>query len=203
MRGNIANKSFQILRNSEHGERRSLDVPMGMTAILVTKNLTQGAPRSATHVQDGSLIRSRFVSMNSTHSFQCPGESCTHEHANGARTFVEVWSGQDVSHCSGCTYVSLIPRYSWASIFLFVYIGGITFAPLGSRSVPSSETETQDDYSSDEETLHETREGSAFPSSYVITEPCSPKSAYCLAEKVCPAPLWAVRSSTILSLRLV
>jgi hypothetical protein len=53
----VADVSFQIPRNSEHGERHLLDVQMGMTAILTTKILTQRAPQSATRIRSGSLVR--------------------------------------------------------------------------------------------------------------------------------------------------
>jgi len=49
--GRIADLSFQIRRNSEHGEHHLLDVRMDMTAILMTKILTRRAPQSATLVQ--------------------------------------------------------------------------------------------------------------------------------------------------------
>jgi len=58
MCGWAVNSSFQILRNSEHGENHLLDVQMVMTATLTTRILTQRAPRSVTLVQSCSLIRS-------------------------------------------------------------------------------------------------------------------------------------------------
>ena len=56
--GRIADPSFQIRRNSEHGEHHLFDVQMDMIAILMTKILIRRAPQSATLVQSCSLIRS-------------------------------------------------------------------------------------------------------------------------------------------------
>ena len=55
--GWIADLSFKIRRKSEHGEHHLLDVQMVMTAILMTKILTQRAPQIATLAQSCSLIR--------------------------------------------------------------------------------------------------------------------------------------------------
>ena len=96
--GWVVDPSFQIPRNSEHGEHHPLDVQTGMTAILTTKILTQRAPRSATLVQSCSLIRSRTVTMNSVYSLQRPRKSYSHGLTNGARASTEVRGGKDVSH---------------------------------------------------------------------------------------------------------
>ena len=69
--------------------------------------------------------------------------------------------------------------YSWGALFLYVYTGQITFGAIGSQGVsPSEAREARDSYSGGFR---------APPPSAVVTEPCSPKSIYCLAEKVCPA----------------
>jgi len=47
MCGRVADKPFQIRRNSEHGEHHLLCVQMGMIAISTTKILTRRVPRSA------------------------------------------------------------------------------------------------------------------------------------------------------------
>jgi len=66
-----------------------------------------------------------------------------------------------------------------------VYIGGITFANLGSQDVTPSEKEAQDGCSQGERTSLQDSEGlSAPPPGAVVVEPCSPKSVYCLADKV-------------------
>jgi len=56
MCGRVANPSFQIRRNSEHGKHHLLDVQMDMTAILMTRILTPRIPQSATLVQNCSSI---------------------------------------------------------------------------------------------------------------------------------------------------
>jgi len=62
-----------------------------------------------------------------------------------------------------------------------MYTGKITFGSIGSQGVSPSETKgAQDSYSGWIGTP---------PPGAVIAEPCSPKSIYCLAEKVCPALL--------------
>ena len=61
----VANLSFQIPRNSERGGHHLLDVQMGVTVILMTKILTRRVPRSVTLVQNCSLIRSQFITVNS------------------------------------------------------------------------------------------------------------------------------------------
>jgi hypothetical protein len=55
--GCVADASFQVPRNSEHGERHLVCAQMGMTAILTTKILTRRAPRSATRIRSGSFVR--------------------------------------------------------------------------------------------------------------------------------------------------
>ena len=50
----VVDSSFQIRRNSEHGEYYLPEVQMGMIAILMTKILIQRVPRSVTLVQSCS-----------------------------------------------------------------------------------------------------------------------------------------------------
>ena len=100
MYGWAVNPSFQIPRNSGHGEHH-FDVQMGMTAILTTKILTQRAPQSATLVQGCSLICSQFITMNLICSLQRPRKPCSRELTNGARAPAEVRGGKDVSHRPG------------------------------------------------------------------------------------------------------
>lgn len=72
-------------------------------------------------------------------------------------------------------------------MFLFVYIGQITFAALGSQGVPSSETkETRSDYYPDERNSPQGSGRSGAPPGHcaVVVGSCSPKSVYCQANKV-------------------
>ena len=71
-----------------------------------------------------------------------------------------------------------------------MYTGQITFAALGSQDVAPSGKETEDGRSQDEIKSPQDSGGlSASPTGAVVVEPCSPKSAYCLANKVCLPPL--------------
>jgi len=72
-----------------------------------------------------------------------------------------------------------------------VYTGQITFATLSSQDVASSEKgEAQDGCSQGERKSPQDPEGlGAPPPAGVVVEPCSPKSVYCLANKVRLAPL--------------
>jgi len=70
-----------------------------------------------------------------------------------------------------------------------VYTGQITFAALGSQGVIAVE-EVQDGCSQGETKSPQDPEGfSALPPGVIVVEPCSPKSVYCLADKVRLAPL--------------
>ena len=190
--GLVADPSFQIRRNSEHGEYHLPDVQMGMTVILTTKILIHRVPRNVTLVQSCSLIRFQFITTNLVCSLQCPRKPDSRELTDGARTSVEVRGGKDVSHCLGRQYDWLISRCSWSAVFLYVYTGQITFANLSSQDVTPSEKEEAQDGSQGEGNSPQDSEGlSAPPPSTVVVGPCSPKSVYCLANKVRLAPLWS------------
>jgi hypothetical protein len=94
--GWVTNASFQIPQSLEHGELHPFSVHMGMTAIL-TKFLTKKAPRSSTLVQSCSLIRSQFITVNLVYPFQRPRRPHSPGLTCGARAFVEVRGGEDVS----------------------------------------------------------------------------------------------------------
>ena len=69
-----------------------------------------------------------------------------------------------------------------------MYIGRIAFADLGSQGVTTKE-EARDGCSQGEGTSPQDSAGPNVPSpGTVVVEPCSPKSVYCLANKVCLAP---------------
>ena len=108
MCGLVADPSFQIPRNLEHGEQHLPGLQMGMTAILRTKALTQRAPRSATLVQSCSFICPQLMIMNLVCSLQRPRKSYSRELTNGARTSTEFRGGKDVSHCPGWQYRRLV-----------------------------------------------------------------------------------------------
>ena len=158
--------------------------------ILATESLTRRAPRGATRLRNGPSIYSRFIVSNSALSLQGPGEPRPGELTNRTRTSVEVWGSEDVSRRSAQTCVSLIPGCRWSSVFLYVYTGQITFTAIGSQHVPSKTMGTQDGYSVDERHTPQDSGGlSVPPPDTVVNDPCSPKSIYRLAEKVCPASL--------------
>ena len=76
-----------------------------------------------------------------------------------------------------------------------MYTGQIAFVALGSQNVTLSGEEVQDGCSQGEREPRHDEEGlSVPPPGPVVVEPCSPKSAYCLANKVCLSPL---RSDTV------
>jgi len=162
---------------------------MHTTVILATENLTRRSQRGTTHLRSGLSIHSRFIASNSTLSHQRPGEPYTGELTNGARSSIEVWGSEDVSRRPVRTSISLIPGCRWGSIFLYVYTGRIMFAAVGWRDVPSKAKETQDD---SPDRLY------VPPPGAVAGDPCSPKSIYRLAEKVCavlPLRLCSYRSA--------
>ena len=72
-----------------------------------------------------------------------------------------------------------------------MYTGRITFAALGSQDIPpSGKEEAKDGCSQGERESAYDSEGLSAPSpGAVAVEPCSPKSVYCLASKVCLPPL--------------
>ena len=83
-----------------------------------------------------------------------------------------------------------------------MYTSQITFAALSSQDVTSSEKEDQDDCSQDERESPQDSEGLSAPSlSAAVIEPCSPKSVYCLANKVRLAPFEKILSPIALPLR--
>ena len=70
-----------------------------------------------------------------------------------------------------------------------MYIGRVTFSNLGSQDVTPSGKKAQDGCSQGERTSSQDSGGpSTLPLSTVVIEPCSPRSVYCLANKVCLAP---------------
>jgi hypothetical protein len=70
-----------------------------------------------------------------------------------------------------------------------VYTGQIAFATLSSQDVTCSE-KGEDDCSQGERESPQYLEGhSAPPPCAFVVGPCSPKSVYCLADKVCLSPL--------------
>ena len=70
-----------------------------------------------------------------------------------------------------------------------MYTGQIAFAALGSQGVIAVE-EVQDGCSQGEKKSPQDFGGfSALPPGVIAVEPCSPKSVYCLADKVRLAPL--------------
>ena len=69
-------------------------------------------------------------------------------------------------------------------------MGQITFATLGSQDVTPSGKEAEDGCSQGEIMSPQDSEGfSAPPPDAIAVEPCSPKSVYCLANKVRLAPI--------------
>jgi hypothetical protein len=174
-----------------------------MTVISTMKAQTQRALWSGTRIRSGSLARSRFIFRNSVYSLQCSREPCSGELSGVARAYPEVRGGKDVGHRLGYQYVWLICRYSWSAIFLYVYTGQIAFTTLNSQDVNPSEREAQDDYSQAE---RESPPGSgcfsASPPGVIVVEPCSPKSVYSLANKVCLSPLRSDAITVALFLRL-
>jgi len=63
------------------------------------------------------------------------------------------------------------------------------FSNLGSQDVTPSEKEAQDGCSQGEGTSPQDSEGlGTTPPGAIVVEPCSPKSVYCLADKVRLAP---------------
>jgi hypothetical protein len=71
-----------------------------------------------------------------------------------------------------------------------VYTGQIEFASLSSQVVAPSEMEAHNVRPQGErESLQDSEGLGAPPSGVIVVESCSPKSAYCLANKVCPSPL--------------
>ena len=83
-----------------------------------------------------------------------------------------------------------------------MYTGQITFAALSSQDVTPSEKEDQDDCSQGERESPQDSEGLSAPSlSAVVVEPCSPKSVYCLADKVRLASFEKIQSPIALEFR--
>ena len=98
-----------------------------------------------------------------------------------------------MSRCPGLQRVRLIPRCRWSAIFLWVYTDQITFASLSSQAITPSK-EVQDGFSQGEVKYPQDSEGLGAPDpGAVVAEPCSPKSVYCLANKVYLAPLLSDR----------
>jgi hypothetical protein len=68
-----------------------------------------------------------------------------------------------------------------------MYTGGITFAAIRSQGVTPSNEEHRGDHSKDETKLPSDQGApNIAPPGVVTIDPCSPKSAYCLASKVRP-----------------
>jgi hypothetical protein len=73
-----------------------------------------------------------------------------------------------------------------------VYTGQIAFATLSSQDVTRSERKAQDGYSQGGREPPQDSEGLRVPpSGVIVVESCSPKSVYCLANKVCLSPPWS------------
>ena len=71
-----------------------------------------------------------------------------------------------------------------------MYTGQIAFANIDSQDVTSPSEEVRDGCPRGERMSSQDYGGlSAPPPGDVVVEPCSPKSVYCLADKVCLAPL--------------
>ena len=82
-------------------------------------------------------------------------------------------------------YVPLIARYSWDAVIYWVYTGQVKFSSIGSKDIGSSQ-ETKDDIQGAGNTPGDPN---VLLPSDIELEPCSPKSVYRLAYKVCPMPL--------------
>lgn len=83
---------------------------------------------------------------------------------------------------------SLTLRYSWSAIFLYVYTGQIAFAAISSRSVDLSSKDVQNGHSEGGPKPLQDPEGlnsPLTPVAFTALQPCSPKSVYFLANKVC------------------
>jgi len=127
--------------------------------------------------------------MNSAYSLQCPRKPYSCGFTDRARTSAEVRGSKDVGHFPGGQHALLTSWCSWSAIFLYVYTGQITFTNLGSQGVTTKE-EDRDGCSQGEGTSPQDSGGSSVPSpGAVAVEPCSPKSVYCLADKVRLTPL--------------
>jgi len=98
MCGWVADKPFQIRRNSEHGEHHLLGLQMGMIAILMTKIRTQRTSRSAILAQSCSLIRPQSMTSNLVCSLQRSRKSYCRRLTDRACTSAEIRGGEDVSH---------------------------------------------------------------------------------------------------------
>ena len=71
-----------------------------------------------------------------------------------------------------------------------MYTGQISFAALGSQDMAPPENEVQDGYPQGDRKPPQDSEGLNFPPpGTIVVEACSPKSIYCLANKVYLAPL--------------
>ena len=181
--GLVADPSLQVPQNSRGGER-SISLKRGTTATSKTKNPTGGAPRNFTRVSSCSSIRPKLAIVSSVCPFQHPGKPCEYGLTIGSRTHVELRGGEDVSHHPVRAYILPIPRYSWSAIFLYVYTGQIKFAAIDSQDIPSEEP--QNVLSEVEPKPPQDRDGfDAPPPSAIVVDPCSPKSIYKLANKVC------------------
>ena len=118
---------------------------------------------------------------------QHSGEPYTCGLTDGTCTSVEVWGRKDVSRHPMRTRILLTLRCSWSAIFLYVYTGQVAFTTIGSQDVASSETKnTQNGNSQEEKSPPQGSGGTVVPPpGAIVLEPCSPKSIYSLAKKVC------------------
>ena len=99
--GWVVDSSFQVPRNSEHGGHYLLGVQMSVIAILTMRIPTRKAPGSVTLVQSCSLTRSKFITMSSVYSLQCPRKPHSRGLTYRACTSAGVRGGKDVGHCAG------------------------------------------------------------------------------------------------------
>lgn len=77
-----------------------------------------------------------------------------------------------------------MPRRSWSAVFLYVYTGQVSFATISSLGFNSNEA--QDNPPEDEPKSPQDRDGlGVLPPAALMSGPCSPKSIYRLAIKVC------------------
>jgi hypothetical protein len=122
---------------------------------------------------------------------QHPGEPYTRGITDGTRTSIEVWGREDVSRHPMRTHILLTLRCSWSAIFLYVYTGRVAFTTIGSQDVASSEAKKTQNGDSQEEKSPPQGSGGTIvpPPGAIVLEPCSHKSIYSLAKKVCLAAL--------------
>ena len=152
-----------------------------MTVISRIVRPNEDAPRTVTHVRNGSLPSHKLVTLSLLHLLQRPGEPHAHRLAIGSGTCVELRSCEDVNiHPPQVCFYSTDPRYSWSAIFLYVYTGQVAFTAIDSQRL--AHKEGGNGYS-EGETKCRGEVGAPTPGIIVVGS-CSPKSIYSLANKV-------------------